>query len=132
LLGIECKYIKPSKGILDEIIDDIEGKVRDFYFSNLLKKTPYSSCEVCRKITLIYLPLKEQLKKQLEKGLESPSPQRIVKFLRNVYDKLKDKLQNTDITSNLKIITDLDYEMGKWRNLKIMRQEGGLTDGIMD
>jgi hypothetical protein len=119
LLGIECKHIeiKLSREVLDEIIDDIEGKVRDFYSSNLLKKTRYSSYEGCRKITLIYLPL-------IKKGLESPLSQRTVeKFLRNVYNKLKSKLQNKDITSNLKIITDLTYEMGKWRNLEIMMQE---------
>jgi hypothetical protein len=119
LLGIECKHIgiKLSREVLDEIIDDIEGKVRDFYSSNLLKKTPYSSYERCRKITLIYLPL-------IRKGLESLLSQRTVeKFLRNVYNKLKSKLQNEDITSNLKIITDLTYKMGEWRNLEIMMQE---------
>jgi len=124
LLGIECKHIKLSKEVSDEIIDDIEGKVRDFYFSNLLKKTPYSSYEGCRKITLIYLPLKEQLKEQLEKGLKSWSAERINKFIRNIYNKLKNKQQNEDVTSNLKIITDLNYEKGKWRNLEIMMQKG--------
>jgi len=60
LLGVECKNIQPfvsEKVIDDDIIDDIKGKLIDFYSSNLLKHISDQSYVTYRKIILIYLPL---------------------------------------------------------------------------